>query len=307
MKRGAHSVFLLLVIFLFQSGYGQQDPQYTQYRYNLSVVNPAYAGSQGLLSVRALYRRQWSGFEGAPETFTFSAHTPVNEKVGLGLSVIKDALGPVEETNVYADFSYTIQISRDQFLAFGLKAGMSFHSVGLTSLVLQDEADPFFSQNISNNYINIGAGAFTYTDDYFIGLSVPNMLNAVHLDANGLKYGNEVNHFFLVGGYVFDVSKNENILLRPSTLLKGAIKAPFSFDVNMNALFYNKVEAGISYRLNDSFSGLVGFQVTPQIRIGYAYDNIVSDLKLAAGASHEVIVTFDIIFREGRGVPLRFL
>lgn len=306
MKKGLCSMLLLLGILTAPQALAQQDPQYTQYRYNLSIINPAYAGARGSLSVQALYRRQWSGFEGAPETFTFSAHAPMGERIGLGISAIKDALGPVEETNVYGDFSYTLQLSREQFLSFGLKAGMSFHSVGLTSLELQDETDPFFSQDISNNYINIGAGAYTYTESYFIGFSIPNLLNAVHLDANGLKYGNEVNHFFLTAGYLFDVGRNADIVLRPSALLKGAFTAPLSFDVNFNVLFHHFVEAGISYRLNDSFSGLIGFQVTPQLRIGYAYDNLVSELQLASGASHEIMVVFDIIFEQGRAIPDRF-
>ena len=274
----------------------QQDPQYTQYMYNMNVVNPAYAGSKESLSMTALYRTQWSSFEGAPKTFTFSAHSPFSDKVGLGLSVVKDELGPISETNIFADFSYTLQVGTDLNLALGLKAGATFHDVGLIDLELQDPNDPFFSQDISNTYPNIGAGAFFYSSNFYVGVSVPNLLNSVHLDENGIKFGSETNHFFGTAGYVFEVS--ENVKLKPSVLVKSAFDAPLSIDGNVNALFHEKFEIGASYRLDDSFSGLVGFQATPNIRIGYAYDRVISDLQAVASSSHEVILTFDLVFKK---------
>ena len=287
---------LLISILSIDLAMGQQDPQYTQYMYNMNVVNPAYAGSKEGLSVTALYRKQWSGFDGAPETFTFSAHSPLGDKVGLGLSAIRDELGPVSETNVYADFSYTLEIGATTKIALGVKAGATFHDVGLVDLELQDPNDPFFSQDISNTYPNVGAGAFLYGDNFYVGLSVPNLLNSVHLDENGLKYGSETQHYFATAGYVFQVS--ENVKLKPSAMVKSAFDAPVSFDGNLNALFYERFEIGVSYRLDDSFSGLVGFQVTDNIRVGYAYDYVTSDLEAVSDASHEVIVTFDLFFNK---------
>ena len=295
MKKFA--LFVLLVcIMCVEIAQPQQDPQYTQYMYNMNVVNPAYAGSKEILSLTALYRKQRSLLVGAPETITFSGHSPVTDEVGLGLSVIKDELGPVKETNAYVDFSYTLQVGENLKLALGLKAGATFHDVGLADLELQDPNDPFFSQDISNTYPNIGAGAFFYGDNFYVGLSVPNFLNSVHLDENGLKYGSETNHYFATAGYVFQVS--ENMKLKPSVMVKSAFDAPLSFDGNINALFYEKFELGVSYRLEDSFSGLVGFQATDYLRIGYAYDHVISELDAVASASHEVILTFDVFFKK---------
>lgn len=289
-------ISFLLGIMLFHEANAQQDPQYTQYMYNMNVVNPAYAGSKESLSITALYRNQWSGFDGAPETFTFSAHSPFGDKVGLGLSAIKDELGPISETNVFVDFSYTLQLSEMFKLALGVKAGATFHDVGLSNLELQDPSDPFFQNNINNTYPNVGAGAFLYTENFYLGLSVPNLLNSVHLDENGLKFGSETNHYFATAGYVFQVS--ENVKLKPSVMVKSAFDAPISYDGNLNALFYEKFEIGASYRLDDSFSGMVGFQATPNIRIGYAYDSVMSDLDAVASASHEIILTFDLFFNK---------
>ena len=287
---------LLVSILCTDFASAQQDPQYTQYMYNMNVVNPAYAGNKETLSLTALYRKQWSGFEGAPETITFSGHSPINDKMGLGLSVIKDENGPISETNAYIDYSYTLQVSDALKLALGIKAGATFHDVGLTDLELQDPNDPFFSENINNTYPNVGAGAFLYADNFYLGLSVPNLLNSVHLDTNDLKFGSETNHFFATAGYVFQVS--DNLKLKPSVMVKSAFDAPLSYDGNLNALLYEKFEIGASYRLDDSFSGLVGFQATEYLRIGYAYDRVTSDIKTVADASHEVILTFDLIFNK---------
>jgi type IX secretion system PorP/SprF family membrane protein len=288
-------LLIFITILTVKDMSAQQDPQYTQYMYNMNIMNPAYAGSKESLSITALYRTQWAGLDGAPETITLSAHAPVGERVGLGLSAIKDELGPISETNVYIDFSYTLPMGESLKLALGIKGGATFHDVGLTSLELQDPGDPFFSEDISNVYPNVGAGAFLYTENFYLGLSVPNFLNSIHLDENGLQYGSETQHFFATAGYVFQIS--DNFKLKPSVMVKSAFDAPISLDGNLNALFFDRFEIGASYRLDDSFSGLVGFQVTDFLRIGYAYDHITSELKGVGSASHEVIVTFDIFFK----------
>lgn len=295
MKKHIYILTVLVTVLLFQESQAQQDPQYTQYMYNMNVINPAYAGSKESLSLTALYRNQWSGMDDNPITFTFAAHTPIGEKIGIGLSAIRDELGPVTETNVFADFSYTLQMSSSIKLALGIQAGATFHDVGLSNLDLQDPNDPFFAENISNLYPNIGAGAFLYGDKFYVGISVPNMLKSVHLDENGMKLGSETNHFFGTAGYVFQVT--DNFKLKPSVMVKSAFDAPVSFDGNLNALFYDKFELGASYRVDDSFSGLVGFQVTPNLRIGYAYDHVTSDIKTVGSASHEVVLTFDVFFK----------
>lgn len=288
----------------FSDSEAQQDPQYTQYMYNMSVMNPAYAGSKESLSITALYRNQWTGLQGNPRTFTFSAHLPLGKKIGLGLSAIKDELGPVNETNIYADFSYTLQLSEKFKLAFGIKTGISFHKVGLINLELQDPNDPFFSKDIDNSYPNIGAGAFLYSGNFYLGLSVPNMLSSVHLDENGIKYGSETQNYFASAGYVFELS--EDFKLKPSFMLKSAFDAPVSFDINLNALFYERFEIGASYRLDDSFSGLLGFHITPNIWMGYAYDQVSSELKTVGPNSHELIITFDLFFRPPATISPRF-
>lgn len=286
---------IILILLIAIKTQGQQDPQYTQYMYNMNVMNPAYAGSKENLSFGLLYRSQWAGLDGAPKTGTFFGHMPVSDKIGVGLSVITDEIGPVRETNTYADVSYTLKFAGDHRLAFGIKAGATFHdlSLGANNLYTIDPGDPFF-ENASGVTPNVGAGVFYYTNNYYLAFSVPNILSSVKLDAKGTEYGTETSHYFLTGGYVFQVSKNTK--LKPSFLVKSAFSAPTSFDVNLNAMFFEKFEIGASYRLDDSFSGLVNFALSPNIRVGYAYDNVSSDIKRYAPASHELILLFDLNF-----------
>lgn len=293
---------IALVALLSLSATAQQDPHYTQYMYNMNIINPAYAGSKENLSMGLLYRKQWVDIQGAPETFTFSGHTPVGKNVGIGLSAISDRIGPVNEQNLYADFSYTLNLGGEHKLAFGIKAGATFHKVGLFSDIgngfVPQPNDPAFSENIDNVYLNFGSGLFYYTDRYYVALSVPNMFRAKHLDIrqNGQErqFGSETQHYFLTGGYVFDLSPN--VKFKPFAMVKTAFNAPTSLDVSTNFLFNERFEVGATYRLEDSFGAMVNFAVTPSIRIGYAYDHIVSDLNVTTPASHEIIMLFDLNF-----------
>lgn len=290
----------------------QQDPHYTQYMYNMNVMNPAYAGSKESLSGGLLYRSQWVDIKGAPKTATLSLHSPVGKNVGLGLSAISDKIGPVEENNVYGDFSYTLNLGGEHRLALGIKAGATFQKVGLFSDIgngyVRDANDIAFSENTSNVYLNFGAGAFYYNKKFYAALSVPNMLKSTHLDVsrNGqeYKFGSETQHYFLTGGYVFDLS--ENTKFKPSFMLKSAFNAPTSLDASANVLFFDRFEIGATYRLDDSFGGMVNFAVTPGIRIGYAYDHILSDLNVTTPASHEFMLLFDLNFSKKVSISPRF-
>ena len=284
---------LLIALFYNKTTYSQQDPQYTQYMYNMNVVNPAYAGSKESLSITTLFRDQWTGIEGSPRTFTLSGHSPVGNGLGLGFSAINDEIGPVEETNAYADVSYTIDFANDHHLAFGVKAGATFQDVGLLDLELQDFNDVAFSENVSETFFNVGAGVFYYTDNWYVSLSVPNFLSASYLDVNGREFGTDEQHFFATAGYVFQL--NQDIKFKPSVFVKSEFNSIVSYDVNANFLFYEKFEVGASYRAEDSFSGLVGFRPTDWVQVGFAYDSSVSDIN---EPSYEAFVTFNILFKK---------
>jgi len=292
---------LLMMTYIFETN-AQQDPHYTQYMYNMNVVNPAYAGSKESLAGGILYRRQWVEIEDAPKTATLSVHSPVGKNVGLGISAISDKIGPVEENNVYTDFSYTLNLGGEHRLALGLKAGATFHKIGLFSKIgdgfVQHQGDIAFKEDTNTAYFNVGTGFFYYTQKYYMAFSVPGLLKKTYLDVtqNGQEYqfGSDVQHYFLTGGYVFELS--EKTKFKPSFMLKSAFGAPKSLDVSANMLFFEKFEIGATYRLGDSFGGMINYAVLPGLRIGYAYDHILSDLKITTPASHEFMLLFDLNF-----------
>jgi type IX secretion system PorP/SprF family membrane protein len=287
----------LIALSLFTEVQAQQDPHYTQYMYNMSVINPAYAGSKEGISGGVLYRKQWVEIEDAPTTGTFFLHSPVGNNVGLGLSVISDKIGPVEENNFYGDFSYTLNLGGEHRLAFGLKAGLTMHKIDFNSIfpTLPDIGDDVFGQgNPNETFFNLGTGLFYYTNKYYVAFSMPNMLKSNYLDFDGRQYGTEDLHYFLTGGYVFDL--NPNLKFKPFAMVKSSVNAPLSFDISTNFMIYDKLELGATYRLQDSFGAMVNFAITPSLRVGYAYDHIISDLNVATPASHEVMILFDINF-----------
>jgi len=302
IKRIIVGMLLLTVSIAFS----QQDPQYTQYMYNMNVVNPAYAGSQGTLSIGLLGRTQWVNLPGSPETITAVIHAPVGRNVGLGFSVIADKIGPVKEQNAYADFSYTLQTSDEGRLALGIKGGVTFQDIDFLSLSIEQSEDPLFADNLNEAYPNFGAGAFYYTDNFYVGLSMPNMLETRHFKKkNGLiTSASEKMHYFLTSGYVFEIS--EDLKLKPSVMLKAVYGAPLSIDLSINALLLDTVEGGLSWREGDSLSAMINFLVAENLRIGYAYDYTLTNLGDFNTGSHEVFLLYNIDMSRGNLKSPRF-
>ena len=275
----------------------QQDPQYTQYMYNMSVINPAYAiDNPDAINIGGLYRAQWVGSVGGPTTGLLFAHTALGKRVEGGISIIHDQIGDVvKETNFYADFAYVLPVSENNKLSFGLKAGATFFSTNFNGFIYSDALpDQAFANNLSRTFPNIGIGTYYFGKNYYIGFSAPNLLTSKHLERKDgvVRTGSEEIHYFLTGGYVFNI--NEKLKFKPAFMSKGVTGAPLSIDVTANFLINNLFEAGIGYRLGDSFSGLVNFKVTPTLRVGYAYDRTISNLGRFNSGSHEIIILFDL-------------
>ena len=301
------TLLVLMLIGVITLNFGQQDSQYTQYMYNTQTVNPAYAGSRGMLSFNGLYRTQWVGLDGAPETLNFSMNTPLGEKgVGLGLSFFSDKIGPSIESNIMADFSYTVHVSENTKLSFGIKGGINLLNVDYTKLNIFDPTDPNFSENINNRLSpGIGAGLYLHhSDKWYVGLSVPNLLETDHYEDLASSTATEKAHFYVIGGYVFDLSPNTK--LKPAVLAKAVSGAPLALDMSANFLFYDKFTFGVAYRLDAAVSGLAAFQVTDQLMIGYAYDYDTTELGNYNSGSHEFFLRFELASKVRKTVNPRF-
>jgi type IX secretion system PorP/SprF family membrane protein len=299
MKNMIKKIVILSIFFYvcMNDLYSQQDPQYTHYMYNMNVINPAYAGSRGTLSISALYRTQWVGLDGSPETATIAVHAPVGKNLAVGLSAISDQIGPVKEQNIYADFSYTLRTSEEGRLAFGLKGGVTLQDIGLVSLILpQDPNDPLFSDNVNEVYPNFGAGLYYYTEKFYAGLSAPNLIETVHFEKESgiISKASEKMHYFFTTGYVFDLS--ESLKFKPSAMAKAVSGSPLSIDVSANFLINERLELGANYRFGDSVSGLINFGITPDFRLGYSYDYTTTNLGNFNSGTHEIFLLWDIDF-----------
>ncbi|MEO6347728.1 MAG: type IX secretion system membrane protein PorP/SprF [Aquaticitalea sp.] len=288
--------FNIIALILFSSlvGVAQQLPQFTQYMYNTISINPAYAGSRETLSIVGLHRSQWVGLQGAPTTQTLSLHTPLrNEKVGLGLSFINDELGYENFSYLYGDFSYNINTSENTKLYFGLKGGFTSYSLDPEYRASQS-ADPAIFGIEDRWSPNIGAGLYWTSDKWYLGLSTPRILKTNQNREQGFEALERVSYYF-TGGYVFDLG--ENTKFKPAALLKATNGAPLSIDVTANFLFYEKFWLGGGYRFDEragEFAGLVDFQISKQLRLGYSYAYPISDLRPYTSGTHEVLLMFEI-------------
>ncbi|KZE78428.1 PorP/SprF family type IX secretion system membrane protein [Myroides marinus] len=287
----------LLTIGCFQTMQAQQDPQYTQYMYNTNMVNPAYAGSRGTLNVFGMYRTQWVGLEGAPKTANVSVSTPLGESgLGLGVNFTNDRLGAMDENNISVDLSYAIDLNEDYKLAFGIKTTANLLNVDYTKLNIHNPTDPNSLENIKNKFNpNIGAGLYMYSDKAYVGLSVPNFLTTDRYDDNDITTMRQKMHFYLMGGYVFDLSRD--VLFKPAALVKAVSGAPLQVDLTANFLLYEKFTLGAAYRLDASVSALAGFQVNENLFVGYSYDFETTKLRNYNSGSHEIFMRFELFNR----------
>lgn len=302
-----NKVLLLVLCIWSVSLQAQQDPQYTQYMYNQQTINPAYAGSRGMLSFTGIYRSQWVGLDGAPKTAQFSMNTPVGERgLGLGVSFHNEEIGPAVENNLVVDYSYTIPANdNDLKWSFGIKTGFQLLDVDFTQLTIFDPTDPTFQNNIDNRFQPIvGVGAMLHNDKWYVGLSSPNLLRTEHYDENAISTASERMHVFLTGGYVFEFSPDWDF--KPAFLLRGVSGAPMGVDLSANFWYNKQLTLGVAYRLDAAVSALAGFQVTDQLMVGYAYDLDTTDLGQYNNGSHEIFLRWELFTRVRNKISPRF-
>jgi len=299
-------IFIYVMLLISIGSYAQQDAQYTQYMYNTMSVNPAYAGSRGALSITGIYRTQWVGLDGAPKTQSLNLHSPISERIGLGLSVINDEIGPTNETNIDATFSYNIRTSAYGNLAFGLKAGLHLLNVDFNELS-NFEAEPNTMNNVDNKVSpNVGAGVYYYTDRFYAGLSVPNLIETEHFDESSVSVAKEKINLYVMSGYVFRLDPAWQ--LKPAALIKLVEGAPLQVDISANLWYNERFSLGAAYRLDSAVSLMAGFQFNDQIMLGFAYDKETTELGNTSynDGSFEFLLRFELFNRYRRLLSPRF-
>lgn len=286
-------VYLLAILCMLNAtvATAQQDPLYSQYMFTMLAVNPAYAGSRDVLSVTGLYRRQWIGVNGTPETQLLTADFALkNKKIGLGLQAYNDEIGIVHNTGIYASYAYRIKFERAT-LSMGLQAGVVRFKADFASVKLGDNQDDIaFAQNQNEFRPNFGAGIFLNTDKFYIGISAPRLVGQDRISISSQKEMFAVaNHWFVTAGYVFTLSPD--LKLKPSAMLRVVDGAPPQIDINANVWLHDIVSLGVSYRTRNTMVGMFELQITEQLRFGYAYDLSLSSLK--SQGSHEFMLRYE--------------
>jgi type IX secretion system PorP/SprF family membrane protein len=285
----------------------QQDPMFTHYMYNTLSVNPAYAGSREALTVTALHRSQWVGFKGAPLTQTITMHAPLNnERVGLGMSILNDKIGPTNNTTLVVDYAFIMRLTEGSKLALGLSAGLSVFQADLASVSLDEQDDPTYRNNIDNRVApNFGFGAYYSRDRFYAGLSVPYLIENKYSSKQQLSgstlVGKEKRHYFFIAGAVFYLA--DNLAFKPTTLVKFTEAAPIQADLTGSFIIMQKLLVGAMIRTGDAVGFLVGLDITEQLHMGYSFD---WSYGLQTGrynnGSHEIMLRYDFIFSSKRQI-----
>ncbi|KAB1157180.1 type IX secretion system membrane protein PorP/SprF [Tenacibaculum aiptasiae] len=294
MNNSHFKIITIIFLLLTLEVYSQQDPQYTQYMYNTMSVNPAYVGSRGHTTITALGRTQWVGVDGAPDTQTLSYDTPLGYSgVGLGVNLTNDNIGPSSEIYLDVNVSYTVRTSDEGNLAFGLKLGGRHLNIDW-SKGISENPDILFESNVNKFLPTIGAGIYYHKPKWYMGVAVPNILRTTHYDDtfNGGDEAEERLHFFLIGGYVFDLS--ERIKFKPAALAKVVNGAPISIDLSANVLFNEKFRVGLAWRWDDSISALLGLQASKGLHIGFAYDLTTTNYRNYNSGTYELMLRYEI-------------
>ena len=305
--RKTRIIAALLALASFTSARAQQDPQYTNYMYNTININPAYAGSRGALSIFGLHRSQWVGLEGAPTTNSFSVNTPIaGSKVGLGVSFVNDALGVMDENTISVDFSYTLDLNnRGSKLSFGMKGSANLLNVAYSDLNKYNPNDPQLLNDVRNEFTpNIGAGIYWHNEKSYVGFSVPGFLESTRYDNNIQSTMQQKMHYYLMAGHVFEI--NPVLKFKPAFLIKAVSGAPLQADITANFLIHDKFTIGGAYRWDAAWSGLIGFQVTDGMFIGYSYDSDTKALRNYNNGSHEIFLRFELFNKYRRVNSPRF-
>jgi len=287
----------------------QQDAMYSMYMFNGLAVNPAYAGSRERPAITALYRHQWTGLEGAPRTAVLSGHAPLlNDKMGLGMTLSSDNLSIFNTITLMGSYAYRIRVGKTGRLSLGVNVEVNNFRAKWQDLSLTDEYDQaFLSARKSVISPNFGAGIYYYSDRFYAGFAVPHLLNmslTEHFKAEGTDMvARQWKHYFYTMGAVFNFG--ENVKFKPSLLFKHVKNAPFQADINAAFLFKEALWVGASYRTGDALVFMTEYNFSKGIRIGYAYDYTLSQLRNYSSGTHEIMVGYEFMKKDTYLSPRR--
>ena len=298
-----HIIIILVLVVSFRAK-SQQEVQFTHYMYNTLSVNPAYAGSNQLLNVSSLFRQQWIGIEGAPMSQNLFLHTPIiNKNVGIGLNFLNDKVGPINQTSVALDYSYSIKVNKKARLNIGMKAMMNYIQADLIHLKLDEVNDNNFAFNYYKVTPNIGLGLYYHNDNGYVGISTPKIIET-KITKNNTDATKLNRHYYIIGGYVFEL--NNRWKLKPAFLTKLTQNSPISVDLSLEAYYANRLSFGIMNRVKDSYGVLVGYRISDQLKVGMSFDQTISRLQNFNKGTYELFLSYDFLFKNDKIITPRY-
>lgn len=307
---------------LMQFAFAQQRPQYTQYVFNSFLLNPAVSGIENYIDLKAGYRSQWTGLDGAPVTSYVTINGPIGNNFvqgdatampgdganpysrsytqdymasephhGVGFTMVSDKTGPISQTNIDLSYAYHLGLTPKLNLAVGVSAGVNHISLNTNEITLENPLDPAIANGNNSQWKpDLGAGIWAYSGNYFVGVSVQQLLkqNLYFGTSNTVTQSQTVPHYFFTAGV--KVPLNDDIALLPSVLVKVIQPVPTTYDANLKMAFRDIFWVGGSYRKDDSFGVLAGINISSTINVGYSYDLTTSALKTVSNGSHEIVI-----------------
>jgi len=294
---GIMMIVLALMLGHIVPAQAQYDPTYNQYMFNEFFVNPAVAGSKDALSISGLTRQQWMGIKGSPNTYALFAHTPLaNNKIGLGIGMTHEGIGTHQISVGYFDFAYRIQLSRG-ILALGLQGSVGYHDPRYHLLDYVDVQDPALLNAEKGVVFNTGFGAYYYTDKFYLGFSIPRMLNNDYITGQNERFDISDWTYYLQGGYVYDVNPDFSIM--PSAMLKITGNASPQLNVSLMGLAWNTLWLGADFRTDNTLAAIAGIQIA-------TYDfNLSSTYRSWLGGTHEISLSYTLDYWNKRVVSPR--
>ena len=275
----------------FMLAKGQQVATYAQYMFNGLAINPAYAGSEDVLTVSAISRHQNLGLEGAPNTQTLAGHAPLlNKRIALGAMFIHDKFGVIDQTGVHFAYVYRIPFDKKRKLSFGLQSGIITYRANYSNLTQHQPSDPVFSEDIRQTRPNFGAGAYYTTDKLYIGLSMPHLMNNVFDRGSDLTTVYQSVPVVVNAGYLIQLTRD--VKFKPNMLFKALDRRPIELDLNANFLFDEIIWLGVSYKVANAVNLIFELQISNQLRLGYSYAISASKVRYVDLGSHEVLLSY---------------
>lgn len=299
------NILTLLLLLLMNTVSAQQEALYSQYMFNQFTINPAYAGTRNALSSVLLYRSQWAGLDGAPNTMNFSIHSPFSGRnMALGLNFIFDEIGPTETSKILGTYAYHLKTSKGK-ISFGLRGG-------LISRALRNDMLNFFDNNDVHNtggVFQVNApifdfGLYYYTSSVYAGLSVNNMLTQKYVNSGQSKFNYDTHIMFATGGVVV---LSENLVLKPSLMLRHVAHMPLSYELTSSVLLNKTLWLGASYRSSKNIVFITEYNISDFLRIGYSFDLDLSILRRYNTGSHEVFIGCDLNLQKDKSISPRYL